>query len=124
MPDPTDSATAFLRAYERATNSHEISRLEPLIAPEAVYWFTDGSHHGRGAVLAAIAATFATIREETYRIEDVEWIAREGAYAVCRYRFSWSGIVDGVPKSGGGRGTNVLVRADGSWRMLHEHLSA
>ncbi|MCN0154493.1 nuclear transport factor 2 family protein [Salinispora arenicola] len=32
--------------------------------------------------------------------------------------------MDGQPRSGGGRGTNVLARRDGSWQMVHEHLSS
>lgn len=124
MPEPTDALTTFVRAYEQATNSHDIARLAPLIAPEAVYWFSDGSHRGRRAVLAAIAETFATIRDEVYRIHDLEWIAQSSNHAVCRYRFTWNGTIDGQPKSGSGRGTNVLVNTDGTWQMLHEHLSA
>ena len=99
----------FLRAYEQATNSHDITQLVPLIAPEAVYWFSDGSHRGREAVLSAIAETFATIRDEVYQINDVEWIAHSDDHAVCRYRFAWTGTIDGQPQSGNGRGTNVLV---------------
>lgn len=124
MPELTDAPTAFVRAYEKATNSHDIARLAPLIAPDAVYWFSDGSHRGRDAVLAAIAETFATIHDEVYQIEDLEWITVDRDHAVCRYRFAWTGTVDGLPRSGGGRGTNVLVNAGGTWRMLHEHLSA
>lgn len=124
MPEPTDTPTAFVRAYEQATNSHDLTRLAPLIAADAVYWFSDGSHRGRDAVLAAIAETFATIRDEVYRIDDLEWITADHGQAVCRYRFTWTGTVDGQPKSGTGRGTNVLVNSDGTWQMLHEHLSA
>jgi uncharacterized protein (TIGR02246 family) len=124
MPEPTTAPTAFIRAYERATNSHDIARLAPLIASDAVYWFTDGSHRGRDEVLAAISQTFATIRDEVYRISELEWIATDGNQAVCRYHFAWIGIVDGQPRSGSGRGTNVLVKNDGAWQMLHEHLSA
>ena len=123
MPDHTDAPTAFVRAYEQATNSHDITRLAPLIASDAVYWFSDGSHHGRDAVLAAIAETFATIRDEVYQIDDLEWITADHGHAVCRYRFTWTGTVEGQPKSGRGRGTNVLVNTDGAWQMLHEHLS-
>ncbi|MFJ9469039.1 nuclear transport factor 2 family protein [Streptomyces caniferus] len=32
--------------------------------------------------------------------------------------------MDGPPRSGRGRGTNVLVNPAGTWQMLHEHLSA
>ena len=124
MPQPATAPAAFVRTYEQATNSHDIAKLAPLIAPEAVYWFSDGSHRGRDAILAAIAETFATIRNEIYQIADLEWIAATGSHAVCRYRFSWTGTINGQPRSGSGRGTNVLVNNDGIWQMLHEHLSA
>ena len=124
MPEATASLTEFVRAYERATNSHDIAQLVALIAPDAVYWFSDGSHRGREAILSAIAETFATIHDETYQINDLEWIAHSGDYAVCRYRFAWTGTIDGQPRSGSGRGTNVLVNIAGAWQMLHEHLSA
>lgn len=124
MPEPTTAPTAFIRAYEQATNSHDIAQLTPLIASDAVYWFTDGSHRGRDAVLAAISQTFATIRDEVYQINELELIATDSNQAVCRYHFAWTGIVDGQPRSGSGRGTNVLIKNDGAWQMLHEHLSA
>jgi ketosteroid isomerase-like protein len=123
MSGRTHPPMEFIRAYEEATNSHDIVQLIPLIAPDAVYWFSDGSHRGRDAVLAAIEETFAVIRDEVYRIDELEWIAADGEHAVCRYRFAWSGTVDGQPRTGGGRGTNVLVNRDGTWQMLHEHLS-
>ncbi|KAK1183485.1 nuclear transport factor 2 family protein [Streptomyces sp. NBS 14/10] len=37
---------------------------------------------------------------------------------------TWTGTIDGQPRSGSGRGTNVLVNSAGTWQMLHEHLSA
>jgi ketosteroid isomerase-like protein len=123
VQEPVAGPEAFIRAYEQATNSHDIARLAPLIAPEAVYWFTDGSHRGREAVLAAIAETFASIHDETYQITDLEWISASTSHAVCRYRFSWTGTIAGQSRSGSGRGTNVLVNSAGTWQMLHEHLS-
>lgn len=124
MSELAAEPTAFVRAYEQATNSHDIAQLTPLIAPEAVYWFSDGSHRGRDAILAAIADTFATIRDENYQITELEWITASTNHATCRYRFSWTGTINGQPRSGSGRGTNVLINSDGTWQMLHEHLSA
>lgn len=124
MTEPTTAPTAFVRGYELATNSHDTAKLAPLIAPDAVYWFTDGSHRGRDAILAAIGQTFATIRDETYQIADLEWVVAESNHAVCRYRFCWTGTINGHARSGSGRGTNVLVKANGTWQVLHEHLSA
>lgn len=121
-----DSATAldFLREYERRTNIHDVEELAPLIAEDATYWFSDGSHTGRDAILSAIGETFETIRDETYSITDITLVAAETDLAVFRYTFRWSGLVDGALRSGHGRGTNVVVRRDGRWLMLHEHLSA
>jgi ketosteroid isomerase-like protein len=125
MPDLTTELTAFMTRYERATNSHDIDRVAPLIAEDATYWFSDGSYAGLGAIRGAIERTFATIQNEVYGIEDLEWIVLAADHAVCRYRFFWRGVVDGRPRSGQGRGTNVIVRCDdGEWRMRHEHLSS
>jgi ketosteroid isomerase-like protein len=124
MPEPTARLNEFIRTYEQATNSHDITQLIPLIAPGAVYWFSDGSHRGGEAILAAIAETFATIHDEIYQINDLEWITYSDDHAVCRYRFAWTGTIEGRLRSGSGRGTNVLINSAGTWQMLHEHLSA
>ncbi|NNN34344.1 nuclear transport factor 2 family protein [Streptomyces sp. S3(2020)] len=110
--------------YERANNSHDIERVVPFIAEDATYWFSDGSYQGVEEVRSAIERTFAKILDEEYEIRDLEWPVLTAEVAVCRYRFAWSGVVDGEPRSGQGRGTNVIVRRDGRWRMSHEHLSS
>lgn len=118
------SPSEFMRLYERATNQHDAAALTPLIAPDAVYWFTDGSYRGRAAIGEAIARTFTAIQDEVYEIYDLDWVVTGEESAVCRYRFRWAGVVDGRPASGEGRGTSVLVRRQGHWLVLHEHLSA
>jgi hypothetical protein len=50
-------------------------------------------------------------------------VALTDEQAACRYRFFRRGVVDGQSSSGRGRGTNVLVKRDGSWLVEHEHLS-
>ncbi len=109
--------------YEAANNSHDIGRVAPMIDADATYWFSDGSHRGVGEITAAIERTFSTIHDEVYEIKDLEWLVAAPDHAVCRYRFSWTGVVDGRTSSGQGRGTNVLVNRGGSWTMQHEHLS-
>lgn len=124
MADPRPALTAFLRRYESATNTHDFARVEPLICADATYLFTEGTYHGIDEIRAAIERTFATIQDEVYRISEVEWVAVSAELAVCTYRYSWQGRVDGQPASGQGRGTNVITWREGEWRMLHEHLSA
>lgn len=114
---------SFMGEYERANNSHDISRVVPFIAEEATYWFSDGSFRRVEEILNAIERTFATILDEVYEVRDLEWPVATVDVTVCRYRFAWTGVVGGKPRSGQGRGTNVIVRRDGGWKILHEHLS-
>lgn len=124
MPDLADELTALMKAYEEANNSHDIERVAPMIAVDATYWFTDGSYRGLPEIASAISRTFSTIHDETYEISDLDWIVLAPESAVCRYRFSWKGIVGGEPRSGHGRGTNVITKHEGKWQIAHEHLSA
>ena len=112
-----------MKAYEAANNSHDFSQLEPLIAPDATYWFTDGSYEGVAEIRAAIEGTFARNQNETYIISELAWPVVGDDVAVCTYRFAWRGIVEGEEKSGAGRGTNVLKKSNDNWRVVHEHLS-
>lgn len=124
MPELAAELTAFMRAYEEASNSHDIGRVTPMIASDASYWFTDGCHQGLPQITAAISRTFAAIQDEIYEISDLDWIVLAPEHAVCRYRFSWTGIVAGETRAGQGRGTNVIVKNDKRWQIKHEHLSA
>jgi ketosteroid isomerase-like protein len=117
--------TEFMREYESANNTHRVENVLPYIAPDASYWFSDGSHEGSDEIRAAIDATFHAIQDERYAIDDLIWVVIRSDAAVCRYRFSWTGIVAGESRSGVGRGTNVLVRATGgSWQIVHEQLTS
>ncbi|KJC63549.1 YybH family protein [Agreia bicolorata] len=120
----TADADSFLAEYERRTNAHDIDAWSELIAEDATYWFTNGTHVGKRAIVDAVAYNFRVIEDETYRISDVEWVHRADDIAVVRYRFNWTGLQNGQPASGSGRGTNVMSRRDGRWQMTHEHLSA
>ncbi len=117
------TSTEVMREYERRTNTHSFATVAPLIAGDAVYWFGDGSFVGIDAIAQAFERTWATIREERYVIEDVQWLVNDERAAVCVYHYRWQGIVAGEVKQGMGRGTSVLRPVDGVWKVVHEHLS-
>jgi len=124
MPTNQNDLTEFIKAYEKANNSHIWSNVEPFIADNATYWFTDGSFSGIEEIKGAIKSTFDKIQDETYTISDVQWPTQSDSIAVCTYIFHWEGTVDGVKRSGSGRGTNVLVKNNVAWQIVHEHLSS
>lgn len=117
------SARDTLETYRLRINAHDFAQLTTLIAEDAVFWFSDGTHVGLEAVRQAFERTWATLADETYWLEDIEWITEGDTVAVALYRFHWQATQDGRPASGTGRGTSVLALRDGRWLIVHEHLS-
>lgn len=113
----------FLKHYEEATNSHNFDNVTPLIAKDATYWFSDGSYEGLASIREAFESAWNTVKDEVYAISNVRWLAVSEGVAVCVYDFSWKGVIDNKSMSGGGRGTNVLIKTDKGWQIVHEHLS-
>ncbi len=118
-----DELDDFLRRYEQAANSRNFDHVEPLIADDATFWFTNGVFVGRAAIRVAFEDTWTAIQDEKYSITNVHWIGRSAALAVCTYTFRSDGIVDGQRQIYDGHGTNVIEKRDGQWLMAHEHLS-
>ncbi|MCA9562149.1 MAG: nuclear transport factor 2 family protein [Myxococcales bacterium] len=119
------SPSATVASYERASDSHDLNGVLSLVAPGAVYFFSNKTAYlGKLAIGAAIARNFGAISEESYRLENVRWLAESESVAVCIYDYHWSGVITEQRASGSGRGTTVLQRSPDGWRVVHEHLSA
>lgn len=118
-----DELDQFLRAYEQAANTCDFDNVEPLIAEDAIFWFTNGIFVGRSAIRAAFEDTWTRIQDEQYAITHVRWVGRSATLAVCTYSFRSDGMVDGERQVYEGHGTNVIAKQDGRWVMVHEHLS-
>lgn len=116
------SHVEFLTAYEAALALHRWDAVESFIDDDACFVFSDGTHRGKAAIERAISATFQRIENETYRISELCWVYVTTDCALCTYVFAWSGLVDGVMSSGRGRGTSVLVKGAGGWKIKLEHL--
>jgi len=94
-----------------------------LVHDDACVTFSNGTVHvGKAAVQRAFEGNFAAIKDEEYRISNIQWVHRGAEFAVYLFDFNWSGRVRGLPASGAGRGTSVLHRDDNGWRLLVEHL--
>lgn len=116
-------AAAVMAEYAERINHHDFGNVAPLIADDAVFWFSDGSHSGLAAIRAALEATWAVLTKEIYRIEALRWIAAGDGAASCIYTFHWQATVNGKRESGSGRGTSVLAKRPDGWKIVHEHLS-
>ncbi len=116
-------AGELLAKYEQCVNTHDFDQVAPLIAEDALFWFNDGSYSGLPAIRAAFESTWAWIEQERYQMREQRWVALDDNAAVCTYHFHWEGLVNGEKRQGGGRGTTVLRRSNGTWLVAHEHLS-
>lgn len=114
----------FIQEYERATNTHNFNQVRPFIKRDAVYFFSEGTYRGIDEIESAFQRNWSQVQEEIYSITDVEWIHYSGTMATCIYHYYWRGIYKGQEKEGRGRGTNSMVKEDGKWKMIHEHLSS
>nr|WP_324254013.1 nuclear transport factor 2 family protein [Paenibacillus sp. 1001270B_150601_E10] len=115
---------AALKCYIKATNTHDFSEVEKLLHKDAVYWFSDRTCKSLEEIRAYFEHAWDVVREEVYSAHDVQWMALDERAATCIYTYRYEGIVNGAKVSGTGRATNVFVRQEEDWRLIHEHLSA
>jgi ketosteroid isomerase-like protein len=113
----------FIHAYEQALAAQDWSRVEPLVHPNACVTFSNGAvHKGISQVKAAFEKNFSFIKDEEYSISNVHWVLKSDETAVYLFDFHWSGVINDKPASGSGRGTSVLIKENGKWQLLVEHL--
>ena len=116
------SPIEFISAYEKAISAQEWEMVDPLIHPDCVVTFTNGTYKGKQEVEGIFKKNFELIKDEDYKITNVHIVKEESDYAVFIFKYKWSGIIHGRPAEGGGRGTSVLVKNNGSWQLISEHL--
>jgi len=112
-----------MKFYVAKLASHDFDVLLPVIAEDAVFWFSDGNHVGIEAARRAFDKAWQAVENEVYSLEDLRWLAIGDSAASCIYNFHWKGMAAGEPVWGGGRGTTVLRRDAEGWKIVHEHLS-
>ncbi len=113
----------FITEYEKALASQDWAEVDPLIHSNCTVTFSSGSvHKGKDAVEKAFRGNFAMIKDEKYKISEVHWIVKTKDFAVYTFVFNWSGIMNGKPAAGAGRGTSSLVKENGIWLLVSEHL--
>lgn len=112
-----------MREYIEATNTHDFDNVEALVHADAVYFFSDQTCRAGLELRNYFERTWRTVVDEAYAAENLHWISIDEQSATCVYQYTWAGLIDGVMRQGVGRGTNVLIREQGQWLVVHEHLS-
>src|SRR5262245_37666212 len=117
------TAEEFIAFYEKALATQRWMSVEPLLHQDACVTFSTGAvHRGKDQVRSAFERNFSIIEGEEYRISNVHWVMRTPDVAVYLFDFQWTGRIGGQAAAGTGKGTSVLVRNEGDWQLLVEHL--
>jgi ketosteroid isomerase-like protein len=115
----------FIIQYESALAAQDWGVVSPLIHKDACVTFSNGCvFRGKNAIQTAFENNFTQIQEEEYSISDIYWVKKSDVYAVCLYSYYWSGLISGEPASGSGKGTSVIIKENGIWLLLVEHLGS
>ncbi|WP_439879664.1 YybH family protein [Pontibacter sp. MBLB2868] len=122
-PKAEAELNAIMNAYVAATNSHDFENVQPLLLSDAIYWFNKSESQGIAAIRKNFESTWGFLPDEVYGIVNIKWLSVEKNSATCIYEYTYQGTHEGKPMKGKGRGTSVLVRHHGKWRIAHEHLS-
>ncbi|HLD74822.1 MAG TPA: nuclear transport factor 2 family protein [Bdellovibrionota bacterium] len=114
---------SVLSEYEKGLNTHNFDNVRHLIAPDAVFWFNEGSFEGIDEIEKACNKTFNLIKNEKYWLTNKKWISSSQETVAIIYNYNWTGVINGKNESGFGRGTSILANIDNTWKIIHEHLS-
>ncbi len=118
------TASDFITAYSAALASQDWHQVAPLIHPDAVVTFSTGAVHiGADAIRMAYERNFSLIKNEDYSVTDIHWIEAGEDVAVYAFAYHWRGLINGQEASGAGRGTAVIRRDNGQWRLIAEQLT-
>jgi len=113
----------FISHYEKALGTQDWGNIEPLMHDNVSVTFSNGKVHlGKQNVQMAFENNFSIIRNEEYKISNVEWLIKEVNFAVYLFKFNWKGMVNGKSVAGSGVGTSVIVEDNSTWKLITEHL--
>lgn len=123
------AVAAVLGQYADALSANDLGRVQPLLVAGDAFSYFEGSHVNRGwqSYHDHLAPEMAMFEKPAYRITDLRpFVSGDLAYAT----FSWAMDVTVVsaqfeggrhPVSMTGKGTAVLSRIAGEWRIRHLH---
>ncbi|RZT15488.1 YybH family protein [Fictibacillus sp. BK138] len=112
-----------LSQYIDATNSHLFTNVQSFIHDNAVFLFQEKCYKGIQEIRDYFDNTWSLIKDEDYRIDNIQWLSILDESALCIYNYHWSGFYKGEKVSGSGKATNAFLKTDGCWKIIHEHLT-
>jgi len=111
-----------LENYINATNTHNFINISKILSSYAVFYFTNASCSGKD-IKEYFENSWKNIQNEEYWASDVQCLHEDDTTLVFLYQYNYRGYINGELTQGNGRATNVFIKNDNKWELLHEHLS-
>ena len=121
-----ESVVQFLNHFEDVAMKEDFNLLRDMIDERAYFRFNDGDFVGRQAIQAAFEKTWRgdpTVRKARFYLSDIVVLTTDASSATATYTYHWEGSQGGREFKIQGRGSRVLLRENGKFRIIHEHLS-
>lgn len=113
----------ILHKYIKATNTHDFEEVRKILHPEAMYFFSNKTCINHQEIQSYFENAWTYISDENYEAREVKWLFKGDSSASCIYTYFYEGYIHGAYTSGEGRATNVFVKIQDEWLLIHEHLS-
>ena len=121
-----ESVRQFLNRFEALAEKEDFNLIRDMIDEQAVFRFNDGDFVGRQAIQAVFEKTWRgdpSVKKVRFYLSDIVVLTTDHSTATATYTYNWEGSQAGREFKIRGRGTRVLLRVNGQFRIIHEHLS-
>ncbi len=121
-----ESVLQFLNRFEALAEKEDFNLIRDMIDEQAVFRFNDGDFVGRQAIQAVFEKTWRgdpSVKKVRFYLSDIVVLTTDHSTATATYTYNWEGSQAGREFKIRGRGTRVLLRENGQFRIIHEHLS-
>lgn len=125
-PLSNDGVVHFLHHFEEMVSREDFDLIQQMVHEHAFFRFNDGDFKGKAAVRGAFEKTWkgsANVKKVRFYLTDIVVLSVDARSATATYTYNWEGSMDGQSFRIEGRGTRVLVVAEGRIQIIHEHLS-
>ncbi len=110
--------------YCAALNTHDFVNVAPYFVAEPVVWYTNVEIYHHRTLAMHMHNVWKDIPDEVYATFGRKWPVISADHATCCYYFRYEGhTTEGFIRKFG-KGTNVLVRQDGIWKISHMNLGS